>query len=143
MRGGVVAGAALAVTMLAGCASSAPTAAVGDCLNVAINETTVTELARVSCEQEHDVEVYFVGASKLEAHDGVALNDEAQQLCLREFWDFVGVLYPESVLDIYYLYPEENAWEQGDREIICGVYEPDAATGQAIRQTGSLEGSER
>ncbi len=47
------------------------------------------------------------------------------------------------MLDIYYLYPQADSWENGDREVICAVYTPNKDTGRLMRTTGSLAGAKR
>lgn len=141
MRIAALVGTMLLVTVVSGCAAGAPTARVGECLDIDIDQRTVTELARIACENEHDAEVYFVGHADGESFDPIALAEEAKSMCQEAFADFVGTSYAESLLDIYYLYPQADSWANGDREVICAVYEPDRDTGRTIRHSGTLAGS--
>jgi hypothetical protein len=143
MRAAPIIGSFVAMAALASCAVSAPTAAEGECLDISVDASTVTSLEGFDCAQEHDAEVYFVGAVEAQSFEPVAVAEEAAALCRREFTEFIGVSYEESELDIYYLYPQADSWENGDREVICAVYTPNPDTGRVTRTTGSLEGVAR
>lgn len=136
----VLAGAAM---VLGGCSLlGGTTADVGDCVDLDVDATVITELKGFACSTEHDAEIYFKGDVSADgAYDAEAVEQEAIDLCLASFEDFVGLEYFSSALDVYYLFPEEDGWGTGDRSVICAVYTPDAATGEVTRTTGSLEGS--
>jgi len=111
---------------------------VGDCLNDATASGTVTEVPIVPCSEPHDSEAY----ASIQVEDGdfpgdEAIKEQADADCVAAFGDFVGVEYNDSELEYTYYFPSAESWEQGDREILCEVYDPDSQT------TGSLEGSER
>ncbi|WP_291379743.1 septum formation family protein [Demequina sp.] len=135
-----LAGAAL---VLGGCSLlPAPTADVGDCVDLDVNSTSVEELEGFECSKEHDAEVYYKGDVEFDGgYDAAVIEQEAVDACLTGFEEFVGIEYFSSSLDVYYMYPEEEGWGAGDREVMCAVYTPDAA-GEVTRTTGSLEGSE-
>jgi hypothetical protein len=143
MRALLLSGAVVAGLMVSGCAISAPTAQVGECLDIAVDASTVTELSGFDCSQEHDAEVYFVGVVTRQKFDPVAVADDAATMCRSEFTTFIGLPYEESALDIYYLYPQADSWENGDREVICAVYTPNTETGRLTRTTGTLAGAAR
>jgi hypothetical protein len=140
----VVAALAGAAILLGGCSLlAAPTANVGECVDLDVNSTSVTELEGFECSQEHDAEVYFKGDVDGDGdYDPAAVEEQAIDLCLAGFEDFVGLEYFASSLDVYYMFPQEDGWGSGDRSVICAVYTPDALTGDVTRTTGSLEGSE-
>ena len=143
MRARAVSGLVFTTLALSGCAAGAPTAEVGECLDISIDASTVTELSGFDCAQEHDAEVYFVGLVTGETFDQLAVAQDAAAQCREEFERFIGTTYEESVLDIYYLYPQADSWENGDREVICAVYTPNKDTGRLMRTTGSLAGAKR
>ena len=64
-------------------------------------------------------------------------DDEVVELsfagCVERFADFTGVTYERKTLDVGILYPVQPNWEDGDREVVCSVYDP------AGPVTGSLE----
>ena len=132
-----------AAMLLGGCSLlGAPTADLGECVDLDVESTAVSELKGFECSQEHDAEIYFKGDVTTDGeYDGAAVEQEAIDLCLAGFEGFVGLEYYSSALDVYYLFPEEEGWGTGDREVICAVYTPDATTGEVTRTTGSLEGS--
>lgn len=141
---------ALGAVVLTGCAPGAaepPTADVGECLVLAdlAGETgegqgQVEQIPTVDCGEPHDAEVLlaydlpegpFPGQ---EAIDGVV---EAQ--CLPQFQTYVGVAYEESTgFEILTVYPTQDSWEAGDREILCIVHTADGST-----VTGTFEDAER
>jgi hypothetical protein len=132
-----------AAMLLGGCSLlGSSTATVGDCVDLEVDATVVTELEGFECSKEHDAEIYFEGDVTADgAYDGAAVEQEAIDLCLAGFQEFVGVEYFTSALDVYYLYPQQEGWDTGDRSVLCAVYTPDAETGGLTRTTGSLEGS--
>jgi hypothetical protein len=141
MRLALVPALAVAALVLTACSGAAPTAQVGECLDLNVDAAEVSELKGFDCETEHDVEVYFVGDSTQSDFDLEAVITEAQEICIREFESFVGIALEESTLDVYYLYPQSEGWAAGDREIICAVYTPNWDTGEVTRTTGSLKGA--
>lgn len=111
---------------------------VGDCVGDFEDEDEVTDVSVVPCADEHAQEVF----ASAEIPDGDfpgddALREQAQEECAAEFATFVGTPWPESELDYTWLQPTEESWSQGDRELICLVYDP------AGPVTGSLEGAGR
>lgn len=109
---------------------------VGDCLNDAGVEGEVSEVPTVPCSEPHDSEAY---ASILMADGDFpgddVVDDQAVSDCTTEFDAFVGLDYQTSALDFAYYFPTEASWEQGDREILCLIYDP------AGKVTGSLQGA--
>ncbi len=132
-----------AAMLLGGCSLwGSPTAAVGECVDLELDATVVSELKGFDCSKEHDAEVYFKGDVTTGGdYDAAAIEQEAADLCLAGFEDFVGIEYFSSALDAYYVFPQADGWEAGDRSVICAVYALDATTGELTRTTGSLEGS--
>ena len=129
-------------------ASGAPTAAntdadvfsikVGDCLNDATASGTVTTAPIVPCSQPHDSEAY----KSILMQDGDfpgedAIKDQADQGCADAFPDFVGISYDDSNLKISYYFPTSDSWANGDREILCTIYD------DGVKTTGTLKGAKR
>ncbi len=112
---------------------------VGDCLNDATASETVETIPTVPCSEPHDSEIY---ASYIIAGDTFpgtdAVIEEADAACLEAFPGFVGVDYSESVYYYSYYFPTEGSWANGDREVLCTIYELDAE-GNGVKVTGSLE----
>lgn len=114
---------------------------VGDCVmlpKAATSEegTEVDELTAVPCGEAHDAEAF--AAKKLEnaSYPGEAkVTGFADRFCGRQFGAFIGKSYNESKLEMSYLYPTKASWAQGDHNVTCMVYKPNAQT------TGSLKGT--
>ena len=140
----------LVVALLAGCASTAaPTDSIaptptdtttpftavqaGDCFD----EVDGDSVEIVDCESTHGYEVF---ASLLVAdgdYDRTAIGAEAKARCLASFGTFVGIEYDASVLALRYVAPSRDTWDQGDREVLCLVFDPEGPT------EGSLAGAAR
>lgn len=112
---------------------------VGDCVITDGSELgEISGLPVVPCGEAHADEVYFaydIDASEFPGEE--AILAEAEQRCVPKFESFVGTRYQESVLDYWPMYPTEGSWSQGDREVLCLVYDPAADT------VGSLAGAAR
>lgn len=148
---------AVAVALaLAGCtpAASAPTPAptasatvsnvfamkVGDCLDDgddAEGDGTVTRVPIVKCSVSHDSEVIasieLKGANSAFPGDD-AVKDSADRKCNAPYETFTGATLKTTLLDYTYYFPSAASWQQGDRQILCVVYNPDG------RVTGTLKG---
>ena len=102
---------------------------VGDCFNdIGSFDEEVTDLPGVPCTDPHDNETYAVVDLTVTTYpeaDGMA--ELAHESCLRHFDSFVGRDYESSSLEIMTLYPTTESWKQNDREVICAVYDMNAA----------------
>lgn len=140
---------AVAATLLSGCSllesaiSGVPegeadvfTIAIGDCLNDASVSDEVTSVPLVECSEPHDSEVFARTDSTSASFPGdTALSDELTAFCTGEvFTDFVGIPYLESVYETSGYFPTEGSWGDGDRELLCTIWDP------AGQVTGSLAG---
>lgn len=115
---------------LASC-GEAPTAAVGDCINSAdLSDEGIDQIAAIACEEPHDLEVFHV----FELPEGdfpekSGLDSAAEEQCIPEFEEYVGIDYLESDLWITTIYPSEDTWQRiDDREILC-LLETDGDSG--------------
>jgi hypothetical protein len=102
---------------------------VGDCLATTGNHGTTSTVPVVECSQEHESEVY----SRLVLDDDTfpgddAVRDRAVTGCTQRFAEFVGIAYDDSSLDFAYYFPTRTSWERGDRDIVCLVIDPQAAS---------------
>jgi hypothetical protein len=113
--------------------------AVGDCIDSAALTGEVTTVPQIPCTEPHDSEAFH----SLDLEDGdypgeSEVTSVASDECTGDAYEaYVGVAYEESLLQATYLYPTTSSWAQGDREILCLVYDPEGPT------TGSLEGTAR
>ncbi len=111
---------------------------VGQCLDRPGTSTAIEEVDVVPCEDPHDFEVFAL----VELPDGSypgddGLSDAAQPACTDRFAAYVGVEPSDSVLATGLLVPSEEGWDDGDREVVCLLYEPDE------RLQGSMRGTQR
>lgn len=86
----------------------------------------VTEVASVDCAEPHDNQVYAlfdVEGGDLAGDDEVA--SLARDGCIERFEDYVGVAYADAELFATWLYPSAGSWEDGDREVICVLFDED------------------
>lgn len=116
----------------------------GDCIELPAG-TATTELLRVDkvdCAVAHDLEIYAVvvhPAGPGEPFPGLdAVIAFADNECVARFAGFVGTSFDVSALDVFYLYPQEQSWSLGDREVVCGISTVDGSP-----LVGSVEGSGR
>lgn len=107
----------------------------GDCFDDT-DSTNITSLPAVPCAEPHDNEVYAVFDVSLPTYESEeATFGLAVEACVDRFDSFVGKSYEESKLDILTLYPTLGSWQEGDREIVCAVYDIDGE-----KLVGSAEG---
>ncbi len=139
--GSLVLGAGLAAAACSG-GTSVFSLEVGDCFNDP-NTTAlqVAEVDAVPCAEPHDNEVYAVAdhpAGDDDPYPGVrALDTYGWDYCLGEFAGYVGISYEDSRLEVSYLQPSTDSWEDDDdREIVCFLYDFDLR-----RLRGSMQGS--
>ena len=112
---------------------------LGDCLNEMETNTDeqISEVPIIDCSEPHDYEVYHVeDVPDSGAYPGEdAILESADTICRDAFDAWVGTPWAESGIDYTQLYPVEEGWDLGDREVLCLAYD---MAGQA---TGTLEGA--
>ena len=118
---------------------------VGDCFQQDPDPTVVMVaqfIQAVPCDQPHDAEVYAeneLGVPEGAPYPGQEqVFEDADELCVADFEQFIGTPAATSALGIYRFIPSEATWPEGDRRVVCAVYDP---SGAAL--TGSLEGTRR
>ncbi len=110
---------------------------VGDCYQDPEASDFVTELTVVDCDAPHDNEIYAFGLYP--ADDNADFPSEAEldefsdEFCTESFEEYVGIPYADSIYYITYLQPTEESWGDGDREVVCILYDRD----------GPMEGSKQ
>lgn len=110
---------------------------VGDCYQEPDATEFVTELRLVDCDEPHDNEIYAFGQYPADDNDEFPtdeeLDDFSNEFCTEAFEEYVGIPYADSLYFITYLQPTEESWEDGDREVVCILYDQD----------GQMEGSKK
>ncbi len=127
--------------LLAACSGNVFELAVGDCFDdgdMALGEIEeIGEVPLVECAEPHDNEVYAVVTVDGEVFPGeIAIQAQADEVCLDAFDPFVGLDYQSSALDFGWLVPTADSWDMGDRVVACFVYRLDLA-----KVSGTLEDS--
>lgn len=135
---------AASAVALAGCTpETAEPLVEGDCLLVSSVGERVTDVPVVSCDEPHEAEVYAVvelaGIEADAAYDADAVVEATEAKCVALFENYIGEPYRTSRLDVFYTYPLEEGWANGDRGIVCAAYAPDQSTGRPLTFTGTLE----
>jgi hypothetical protein len=111
---------------------------VGDCLNDAGLSGVVTTVPFADCDEPHDSEAYAAFDLDEGAYPGdAAINVKGDEGCVAAFATFIGIPYNESKLSYSFYHPTESSWSQGDRRILCEVFDGTSQT------TGTLEGAAR
>ena len=101
----------------------------GDCFDDP-ESVEVEDVAGLPCDVPHDNEVYaiFDHEGTDQSWPGVdALNEYSYLSCVDRFTDYVGSDYIDSRLEVSFLSPLEAGWIEGDREIVCFVFDLDLA----------------
>jgi hypothetical protein len=103
---------------------------LGDCIDqprdIPTDPNEVADVFAVNvrpCQESHDAEV--VGVVVHPADDEAdfpgddAVFDHAEEPCIEAFEEWVGVPFEESTLDLYFIIPNEEGWDFGQRTIRC------------------------
>lgn len=111
----------------------------GDCLNIPDGDL-VQSVEGLPCSQAHDTEVYGIFDMVQNIWPGASVIENAAfDGCLTRFHPFVGLAYEYSELEMFWLEPTEESWNEiDDREITCMVVSLDGT-----KLTGSMRGSGR
>lgn len=114
------------------------TIGVGACIDEPDATSTIEDVTRVPCADPHDLEVYHAFDLEGDSYPSDDVVDAAAaDECLASFNTFVGIDYADSALDVTYMSPVVSGWAQGDREVLCMLYEPDG------KLTGTMQGANR
>lgn len=91
---------------------------VGDCKQSDTDaEVQATDV--VPCDQPHDEEVYFeFELEGDELPDAETIETAVFDNCIPEFEKYVGISWEESTLDVRWLEPSAETWEQLDDRIV-------------------------
>ncbi len=108
--------------ILAACTGNAFQLETGQCLDEPATEEVV-DVDIVECAEPHDLEIYRVADLPDRPFDAADIDASSFDLCLEAFEGFVGKPYADSEFDIYYLIPSADSWADGDRGVVCAVYD--------------------
>lgn len=111
---------------------------VGTCFDDQEDADEISSVPAVDCDEPHDNEVFaLIEYTDTDVYPGAdEMRAIGTELCIDQFEDYVGIDYPTSTLDVFSIYPTEASWSDGDRELVCALYDVDLA-----KLTGSMQGS--
>lgn len=99
---------------------------VGDCFD--LKDPTAEEISDVTarpCTDPHQYELIWTGSMAEGAYPPKSAFDAFMESnCFNAFDAYVGTAFEDSELDIYWLYPVEDGWNNGDRSVQCAAYHP-------------------
>ena len=112
---------------------------VGDCFDDQPS-VGIVGFPTVPCREPHDNEIYHLFDVPSAAEDPFpgdeALGTVVQEGCFEAFAGYVGAPYERSALRIFPISPSREAWEAGDREVVCALYEDGATLTGSVRDSG-------
>ena len=107
---------------------------VGECLNGLEGSSALGSAPLpVSCEESHLWEVYYIGSLE----DGLLppFDTAAEEVCLDQYPDFIGIEWNDSVYTYSWYQPNEETYRFGDRKVACLVHNEEITP-----LSGSLKG---
>lgn len=116
-----------------------PAIQAGDCLDMGGLLSAAADedaLRTVRCDEPHDGEVY-AQTTVADAQDPDDVTAHAQTFCADEFADFVGRDLARTDLEVTFLAPTDDSWDEGDRSVRCIVLSLDGTV------DATLAGSDR
>lgn len=117
---------------------------VGDCFNdpQQNEDGTIENLAAVPCETPHDNEVFYLvdypGDETASFPTKEELDAFSGEQCEAAFEPYVGLAYADSSLFLAPYQPTPESWAQGDREIVCILFD-----GEEAQLEGAMKGSKK
>lgn len=106
---------------------------VGDCGDWPPDTDLYLSVTVHPCDTPHDFEVYLVrdfpDGPDADYPGDTAVFGFSEQVCLGAFEGYVGIAWEDSPdLTYTYLYPNEETWGEGDREVLCTLTHVDEGT---------------
>jgi hypothetical protein len=111
--------------------------AVGDCFDEA---SAIREVRIVDCAGQHRNEVYAMalyesGGARYPGDEPLA--GFAQERCVDDFAAYVGQPVEATAYGIGTMYPDQDSWRTGDREVLCVLFHQD---GRPVEGSAAAEG---
>jgi len=123
------------ITTAPSTAISATDLQVGDCLNDLTDSTDVSSLPSVPCSQPHQGEVFAVFDLPPGPYPGAAgVDDLVSKGCNARLADYSPSAPSDDAIGLFSVYPLEQNWDRGDREVVC------IAKATSGSSTGSIKG---
>jgi hypothetical protein len=113
---------------------------VGTCFDDQGTADEISSVPEVDCGEPHDNEVFaLIDYTETDTYPGPdQMQQIGRELCIEQFEGYVGLDYNSSELEVFSIYPTEASWGDGDREVICALYDSDLD-----KLTGTMEGAAR
>ena len=122
------------VTTAPSTAISATELQVGDCLNDLTNSTDVSSLPSVDCTQPHQGEVFAVFDLPPGPYPGAdGVDDLVSKGCNARLAEYSPGAPSDDAVGLFSVYPLEQNWERGDREVVCIAKATSGTTTGSIR----------
>ncbi len=110
--------------VLAACSASVLKLDVGTCFDDPETFDQVEDVPVVDCDDPHDNEVIANHDLMGDDYPGQEqVENRATQICYDRFSDYLGISYEASMYEIGWLFPTQETWAAGDREVICFAYD--------------------
>jgi hypothetical protein len=99
---------------------------VGDCFDQKdVDAEQADEVDARRCDDGHQFEMMSIGTMSNGSYPSDAeFENFVGTVCLPAFDEYVGLAYEDSRLEVYWYYPLEDGWAEGDHLIQCAIYDP-------------------
>jgi len=106
--------------------SSAFDLEIGTCFNSSTLASSISQVPAIACTSAHDAEIIATGDSSVTGdYDQKAIEDAAATTCGQAMESYVGLNWIDLDLTVGYLYPDETAWHNGKRTVLCYAHTAD------------------
>ncbi|MCL2490708.1 MAG: septum formation family protein [Propionibacteriaceae bacterium] len=115
-------------TQSEGAATGMPIASapVGTCFErQATIDSKGAYVAPIDCTEAHDSEVFYSGnVSETTYPDSDGWQQAVLDTCHPAFKTYTGITFGQNSWQIYYIYPSQQAWDNGSRLLLCYTTDP-------------------
>jgi hypothetical protein len=106
----------------------------GQCVN---SGSDALKIVVVSCAQPHDAEVFAAFTLPATAWPGAsAVRADASDGCESRLSSYIDPQLASASLTQQYVYPNQAAWQAGERTVVCEVSAADGQLTGSVRATG-------
>jgi hypothetical protein len=102
---------------------------VGDCFDEKDpGAEEIEEVQAKPCTEPHELETFYVNTMPVGDYPGNAQVEEwVGGNCVPQFEQYVGTSVQVTTLDLAWYAPTVEGWNDGDRTVLCAVYDPNNA----------------
>ena len=104
---------------------------VGDCIN---QTSTGTKADVVSCTKPHDAEVFGTFQLSGPWPGAAAVRQQAGTGCATRLTSYLNPQLADSNLTQSYVFPGQQAWESGQRTVVCEVRSTKGQLSDSVRR---------